>query len=79
MGPRNQSNSPLEEDHVIRQITSDGTVTTVVGSLGSAGVILGALPGSLNAPSGLALLPGPVTSLVISDRVENAVLRADLP
>ena len=41
-------------------------VTTVVGIAGSQGVALEALPASLNAPWGVAMLPGPQLSLVIS-------------
>lgn len=37
-------------NNTLRKITSAGVVTTVVGTAGSIGVILGALPGSLNGP-----------------------------
>ena len=65
---------------VIRQITASGVVTTVVGVRRPAvGVLLGPLPGLLQSPQGLALLPSPATSLIIAEEGENAVLRADLP
>jgi sugar lactone lactonase YvrE len=63
-------------NHVIRRVSSAGNVTTLVGTLASVGVRLGPLPASLNGPAGLALSPG---ALFISDAIENAVLRADLP
>jgi sugar lactone lactonase YvrE len=62
----------------IRKITPTGVVTTVVGAAGQAGVHIGTLPGTLNRPMGLALLPGPVTTLVETDS-ENAVLQITLP
>jgi hypothetical protein len=66
-------------NHVIRRITSAGVVTTIIGTLASVGVRLGPLPASLNGPVGVTLLPGTTTTLIISDAVENAILRADLP
>ena len=41
-------------NHAIRKISPTGMVTTVVGKLGSAGIALGDLPGSLYQPLGLA-------------------------
>ena len=66
-------------NQVIRKITSAGVVTTIVGVPFAAGVVLGALPASLNRPYGLALLPGQPVSLAVSSQAENAILRADLP
>ena len=66
-------------NQVIRKITSAGVVTTIVGVHFAQGVVLGALPASLNRPYGVALLPGQPVSLAISSQAENAILRADLP
>ena len=63
----------------IRKIDTHGNVTTVVGTAGSQGVLLGSLPGSLNAVGGVALLPGTGTRLVVTDYVEDAVLEVSLP
>jgi hypothetical protein len=63
---------------VIRKINTTTTeVTTVVGAPGFAGVKLGVLPGGLNLPSYLALMPGSGTTLLVTD--ENAVLQIELP
>jgi sugar lactone lactonase YvrE len=62
----------------IRKITASGVVTTIAGAPRSEGVTLGALPGSLNQPSGLALLAGPGTSLIVADFAENSILRVTL-
>jgi hypothetical protein len=43
--------------HAIRRAALDGTVTTVVGTLNRVGVTLGALPGILNEPTGVAVDP----------------------
>jgi len=60
-------------NHTIRKVAhATGAVTTVVGSPGHAGVILGPLPAGLNLPQGLAF--GPKGDLYIMD--ENAVLVA---
>jgi len=48
----------------IRKITAAGVVSTVVGVAGNAGYKLGALPGLIGAPNGLAMLPN--GSLVFS-------------
>jgi sugar lactone lactonase YvrE len=66
-------------NQAIRKITSAGVVSTIVGVPSAQGVVLGALPASLNRPYGLVLLPGPSVSLAISSQAENAILRADLP
>jgi sugar lactone lactonase YvrE len=63
---------------VIRKINTTTTeVTTVVGVPGLRGVKLGVLPGGLNSPSYLALMPGSATTLLVTD--ENAVLQIELP
>jgi len=62
----------------IRKITPEGVVTTVVGVPGSIGARLGPLPGSLNNPLRLAILPGLGTRLVEVDS-ENGVLQITLP
>lgn len=56
----------------IRKVTPAGLVTTIAGVFGSAGVRPGPLPGSLNAPTGIAVWsPAPLT-LAVTD--ENAIL-----
>lgn len=50
------------------------TVTTVVGTPGRMGVVLGALPAGLSAPVGLAM--GPSGELLIADAAEHAILAA---
>jgi DNA-binding beta-propeller fold protein YncE len=63
---------------VIRKINTTTTeVTTVLGVPGLHGVKLGVLPGGLNSPSYLALMPGSGTTLLVTD--ENAVLQIELP
>lgn len=42
----------------VRKITPAGVVSIVAGQLDSYGVVLGALPGSLGAVSGIAIVPG---------------------
>jgi hypothetical protein len=63
---------------LIRRISS-GTaeVTTVVGTRGVFAVTPGGLPGALNQPQYIAVLPGPGTTLAVTD--ENAVLKIGLP
>lgn len=65
-------------NNTIRLVTQDGTVTTVVGTPGSQGVHLGPLPGSLNAPRYLALLPGTGVTL-LETGAENAILEINVP
>ncbi|MEQ1579225.1 MAG: immunoglobulin domain-containing protein [Steroidobacteraceae bacterium] len=64
----------------VRRInTSTTAVSTVVGT-GAAGVVLGALPGGLNGPTGISVAPGsPSTRLVVSDGVEHVILGIALP
>ncbi|HWW20937.1 MAG TPA: immunoglobulin domain-containing protein [Steroidobacteraceae bacterium] len=63
----------------IRQVTTAGAVTTVVGAPRSEGVILGALPGSLNNPYGIASIPGVPKSLIVTTAVENSILLVTFP
>lgn len=62
-------------NHAIRRITSAAVVTTPVGDpvTPTIGVQLGNLPGALNGPSGIAILPG--GKLAVTDATENAVLQ----
>ena len=69
----------LDGSGTIRKIDTSGNVTTVVGTAGSQGVVLGPLPGSLNTVGSVALLPGTGTTLIVTDYVENAVLEISLP
>ena len=62
----------------VRKITPGGVVSTVVGMPGSVGVALGALPGALNSPVGVALLSGPGVRLVVADYAEGVILVAYL-
>jgi streptogramin lyase len=59
---------------VILKITPDGTVTTVAGKVGSIGVVLGDLPGSLSSPAGIAVDANGALYTIS----ENAVLRIQL-
>jgi sugar lactone lactonase YvrE len=62
-------------NHAIRRIAlGTGVVSTVVGSLGQAGLRLGPLPAGLSDPWGLAL--GPSGELYLSLAKENAILAA---
>ena len=61
----------------IRKMTPNGVVTTVVGTPGSAGISLGPLPGSLDLPRSVAVLPGPGVTLLETD-AENGVLQITL-
>jgi len=57
-------------------VVSTRTVTTVVGTPGRVGVVLGALPAGLTFPRALAL--GPAGELLISDIEENVILAVRL-
>jgi sugar lactone lactonase YvrE len=66
-------------NNTIRKISPGGMVTTVAGTVGLQGVRLGPLPGSLNRPWSLAVLPGPGLQLAVvgfeqAQELENAVL-----
>jgi DNA-binding beta-propeller fold protein YncE len=64
-------------NHAIRKVdVATGTVTTVLGVPGQAGVVLAPSPARLNAPTGLAF--GARGELYIADQVENAVLVTEL-
>jgi len=57
----------------VRQIViAPGKVSTVIGSPGRIGVLLGALPAAVNGPSGIAVLS--TGELAIVDTIENSVL-----
>jgi hypothetical protein len=62
-------------NHTVRRVVlSTLQVTTVVGSPGRVGVVIGPLPAGLREPWALAL--GPAGELLITDRAENVILRA---
>jgi sugar lactone lactonase YvrE len=64
----------------IRKITPNGTVTTVAGTVGVQRISLGTLPGSLNQPSSIALVPGAGVKLaVVGYDSEGAVVEVQLP
>lgn len=58
-------------NHTVRKITPSGVVTTIVGKRGSAGVIVGKLPASLNSPRGIAV--DAAGMIYVSS--ENAILK----
>jgi DNA-binding beta-propeller fold protein YncE len=65
--------------NAVRRIATGNVVTTVVGTAGSLGTVLGTLPGDLTGPSSILIIPGAGLHLVIADSLENAVLLATLP
>ncbi len=58
-------------NNAVRKITPAGVVSTIVGSAGAVGVVLGTLPASLSAPAGIAV--DAAGMLYVSS--ENAVLK----
>jgi hypothetical protein len=50
-------------------------LSTVVGTPGQSGVLLGPVPAGLNCPMGVAFAAGPIPTLFISDSAENAILQ----
>ena len=62
-------------NHAIRKVSFSGQVTTVVGVANQLGVKLGALPGGLNGPWGVAVdTSSSNNGLFIADDVEQAIL-----
>jgi sugar lactone lactonase YvrE len=62
-------------NHTIRKIViATQEVTTVVGTPGRMGVVLGRFPAGLSSPTGLAF--GPSGELLIADSAEHAILAA---
>lgn len=62
-------------NHAIRKVSASGQVTTVVGVANQLGVKLGALPGGLNGPWGVAVdTSSSNNGLFIADDVEQAIL-----
>lgn len=62
-------------NHVVRKIVlATGQVSTVLGVAAQAGIRTGALPGGLNYPFGIAVLPN--QALVVSSFEENTLLVA---
>jgi streptogramin lyase len=66
---------------VIRQVTPAGVVKTVAGvTAATIGTAPGGLPGSINSPTGMALLStSSSVSLAVVDSFEHSILRVDLP
>jgi sugar lactone lactonase YvrE len=62
-------------NQLTRMVTAAGAVTTIAGRAGSIGVLLGDLPGSLNAPIGMAI----DVNGALYTTCENSVLRIRLP
>jgi sugar lactone lactonase YvrE len=62
-------------NHAIRRIDlATGTVTTPIGTPDRAGVKVGVLPGSLNRPMGVAIMPD--GQIAIAESTENVILLA---
>ncbi|MDB5763616.1 MAG: hypothetical protein JWQ21_2611 [Herminiimonas sp.] len=88
VGPAAQFNTPIgiaidaagnvcvadTGNQTIRRVTTAGEVTTIAGTPNVGGIALGALPGNLDLPVGLALL-GPNSIAVTTG---NSVLRLSL-
>jgi DNA-binding beta-propeller fold protein YncE len=68
-------------NNAIRMITPAGAVSTVAGTFGTLGVVVGNLPGSMSAPSSIAVIGNTGTNLrlAVADSVENSILRLALP
>lgn len=64
-------------NHALRKVKLNGVTTTVAGGKGS-GIRLGEAP-LLNAPAGLAFLPGSTKVLLITDLNEHSILKLTLP
>ena len=63
----------VADSSTIRKVgLANGSVTTLVGVAGQAGVKLGPLPARLNAPAAVAVSAS--GALIIVDRNENAIL-----
>lgn len=62
-------------NHAIRKISPAGIVSTVVGRLGSSGIALGDLPGSLYQPNGWLLIKRECCTSALGD----AILKVKLP
>jgi len=63
-----KGNVYLTDANTVRKITPAGVVTTIAGQPSLTGVALGPLPGSLNRPTGIAVVPSNSgTKLVIMD------------
>ena len=53
---------------------------TIVGTpVSASSIVLGSLPGSLNAPAYLAVMPGNDVTLVVSSGSEEAILQIAVP
>jgi sugar lactone lactonase YvrE len=66
---------------VVNATLSSATISTVAGTANGTtiGVAAGPLPSTLNLPWGLAILSSSPTSLVVTDQVDNAIVKVDLP
>ena len=59
-------------NHTVRKITPEGAVSTVLGIAGKKGNLLGAVPGGLESPTSVAVVPG---GLVIGARLAVLIAR----
>jgi hypothetical protein len=68
-------------NNAIRMITPAGAVSTVAGTYGTLGVVVGNLPSSMSVPSGIAVIgnTGGNLRLAVADSEESSVLRIALP